>query len=642
MSSSPITEGISHLIRDSIEVAITNNSLDTYKSLNSFVRQILALSIENNSLHDFNDYIYIPSLSYYITFKKVQGNSNYNVLYNHVSKNSVSMLYELIKYDLSYYMNHYTELQDLVKLNDFYLSSFNAYSDLLLVFIQNRDNKSFELGVSKLNEIEDPTFGKSQQLELGISILGNSITEDVKNNYLKEYNKPIELRNHTLLGLKSWLYHLFRIDKLKQEELSSFISKFKGRTIPFRLKDILFFRMNNKDVYLDWKFWRYHEESYEKPIFSTHPYSWLTFGFLVEQIQSDSSYLYADGLDLQELSSVKFLYNEVDSFCENLKKDFNKWGTALNIKSLKVLEERCNSLLSILGDLMKRESDIVEKQTINSSLDLSLIQKCKETIRDSWEKQARVRKLFKKFENRVEIISKEEKLTSVSLSILIKGGKGMFIKDNSKNYVTNFDQIGGQLGQKENDFFFYTISKQNIPRIEGNGIVEVLEKSITKLNKENNKATVILIPPEFRFENKELVNHNKFRRTSAEEEEELISSELLHFGYFDSIPMFYSYSEYLRGKVLVCDFKEAFKLSYREISDATNKILKIDIDTFTEDHANFKLQSDRENWTKKGDGFYLSDEEAINFIQTSVEINVETQMKFEILNGEAYVLGLIK
>lgn len=640
MSSTPLTEGIGYLIRDSIKVSIQNDSLDTFIALNTFVRSVIQLSIKNNSLHNFQEYINTPIINYSLSHQRVKENPQNIQNYKHISKNTILTIKEVIIYDLGFYINKNILLEDLINFNKFYVLSFTAYNDLLSLLVKNIDIPNFNLAILELNQIQDPTFGKSEQLELSISELENAEATVDRKNYLKELNKTIVLRHNTLIGIKSWIFYLYKKKVINEVTLKELLAVFKNRQDTyFSIKDILTLRKEQWKGYLGWSYWDYIDRPTNEFYTPPNPSNWLTFGFLIEQIFTESSYIHLEQLELDELSSIQFLYDDLSRYCKYLENDFDNWKTVFNLDSIEVLKGRCNKVLAVFEFLMKKESTEKGKAIADAEIDSGLVENFKELVGRTWIKQARIRNLFNQIGNTKTVVEPNTKLENVKLHNFLERGKIMFIKNTHNHQVFNIDVLGGLIAKKENDFFFYSILKEYYNRIYGDGIIDVIEKAILKIKNSGFKATVILISPELTSESSDLDNDKRFNRGTKINQ---IFSEQPLLGYFDDVPLLYSYSEYLRGKLLVCDFKEAFEMLNKEVPDGYLNLLKVSVKDITEENAKLRLEADYAKWVKLEDAGYILEEDRINYVRTCVEIDIETQVEFKVLNRDAFLIGSIK
>lgn len=104
---------------------------------------------------------------------------------------------------------------------------------------------------------------------------------------------------------------------------------------------------------------------------------------------------------------------------------------------------------------------------------------------------------------------------------------------------------------------------------------------------------------------------------------------------------FYVIGNLLQNRFIVADFKKAFTMFYRKLSGGYDNELIIDVKEITDEIAKEKLSTESHKW-KNINGQELSDENALDYIKTSILIDYEVVDLFEINNENAFEIGLIE
>ena len=113
-------------------------------------------------------------------------------------------------------------------------------------------------------------------------------------------------------------------------------------------------------------------------------------------------------------------------------------------------------------------------------------------------------------------------------------------------------------------------------------------------------------------------------------------------GKFDNIPIYTSFSDFLKNRILVCNFRQSFRMKYKTNPVWFENEFKVEIIGVTQEEANKRLADNPIKWKKAEEGISLTDEEAITLIKTSVIIDLCATVNFQILNKHSYVIGFVK
>ena len=341
-----ITAGIETILYRSLRKAIYNNSKETFFILSNFIRKVLNLAIANNSIDDFRKYIYMPANFYTISYQPAKENILFNALHKICAKQSASNLTDII-----WYISLHAETSKTYSIEDFnqfYYHAFSGFSQLFYSTVQNVDIDNFKMVISEYEKIlsrasnEDYTF----QNELSILKLysvndSNDLAiKELKDSYLVK-DKPNIYSRHVIIGIKYWIYFLFS-EKIINEDITKELLnliRFDINNTNNSLKDILSFKSNSFH-YLGWEDWDYIERPTGVVYSPISPNSWLTLGFMADQIRHNSFNIDIDNLDFEELTNAQYLYSDLKSYEYYFINNFELWNNILKVESFEQLKTK--------------------------------------------------------------------------------------------------------------------------------------------------------------------------------------------------------------------------------------------------------------------------------------------------------------
>ncbi len=277
----------------------------------------------------------------------------------------------------------------------------------------------------------------------------------------------------------------------------------------------------------------------------------------------------------------------------------------------------------------------------NAPLDSTLISSFKEIIGKAWKVQARIHKLFKKIGN-IELINNEKiKLKIIGQRTFYEKAKMMFIAGRHHQTIYGVDRMGGQTGRWEDNVFFSAVMRNEFNKVSGTNAVEILDEAFSAFNSKSISPNLILLSPEYNYKDKFFLEDKRFISKMNEPKQD---DDLWHFylGTFNNIPVYTSFSDFLKNKIVVCNFKQAFKMRYKTNPNWFEDELTVDIRLVSEDEAKKRLEENPAKWKNTEEGIVLTDDEALTMIKTSVVIDIWATVDFQILNKEAYIVGYVK
>ncbi|ESU19938.1 hypothetical protein FCR2A7T_13440 [Flavobacterium cauense R2A-7] len=641
-----LTEGIYSNIYSSLYKSIEKNNIESVQVINTFIRKVLSLSIKNESLKQFNEYIDFPNITYYITHSEFAKNNSLEKLYLRFSRNCSMTLKEIIWYNISFHeRKHSDDLQKLVVLNDFYYSTYKSFSKLLYYMVKNTDFTQFKFAIEEIEQISDErnTFGLRNQL------FYNPHIEIVKKEKIEqEYNiriQPSNYRRHLLTGIKYWIFFLFNTGKIDASTTLKFISEIKIYYYDPEesLSDILFFRSNQLygSRYMGWEDWDYTERRSGKVYSPPMPSDWLVLGFLIEQIRGNVFSVNPNKYSKTEIQDSEFLLDRLKHFQSHLVANIDKWKEILNVKNEEELNKKAGELISKIALLKRVNKSQIENEIAGTKLSLEKINSFKESVAETWKSTKFIRNLFDFF-NASKLISDDTiKLKNIGQHLFFERAKMMFIDGKNYQEIYGMNDMGSRIARWENDLFFNYIAESEVTTLHNKELVKILDDSISELKNRGFIPSLILIPYGYRYDKNAFVNNPLFvPKTESNIEDKFLKSEFA--GKYDNISVFKHSNSNFRNKILVCDLKSTIVLKYKTNDNWEQQHLYIDVKEIDDDEAKKKFDERPDYWSNQEDGIAKLDEkDALILIKTSVIIDYWSTMDFEILDKNACIIGSI-
>lgn len=650
VDNNDITFGVESNIWRAVDKSIENNSKETFHVLKSFIRRVLQLSIREKSLKHFQQYIFFPATFYSRSYEKKLHDPSLEQLHKICSDNAAFHLKEIIWFDIGLRTKRTQEISELKTLNQYYYWAFNGFSRLLYYMVKNGDQKQFKNAIEEYEQISDTISGENYDLKFKLRELQRENNDGKNNEEIKKIKDELSVssqfetyKRHVLLGIKYWIIFLYRINRLSEESAFAFISLIKiyYSDSDEVLNDILFFRDGRSHGYLEWSEWDYTERRSGKVYSPPSPYDWLTTGFLADQLSNNRLRVNLEERSSEELTHVRFLHDSLKENANYFLENFEKWKGILNADSPEELKEKSSQILSLFAALKRKSIGEAEKAIASAPLSQNCIENYRETIGKVWKSQARINMLFKKLGITEHITDDEIKLKNIGQRTFFEKAKMMFIEGEHYQMIYGVDRMGGEIGRWEDTEFFSTIIRSDHNKITGSSALDVLNKSIAQLKSKEVLPNLILMSPEYSYKDKALLESKLFVSNIHKPRDE---NEISFFqiGTFDGVPIYTSFSEFLKNRVLVCEFSKAFKMRYKTNPDWYKNELTVDVKEVTEEEAKRRLEVHPDKWKKTEDGIELSDEDALTLIKTSVIIDHWSTLDFQIEDKESFVVGYIK
>jgi hypothetical protein len=217
----------------------------------------------------------------------------------------------------------------------------------------------------------------------------------------------------------------------------------------------------------------------------------------------------------------------------------------------------------------------------------------------------------------------------------------MFIESEHYQPIGGIERLGGEIGRWEDNGFFALLFKEKYNTETGNNVIDVLEKIIKEFVRKKIQIDMILLSAEASYKEKQFISDERFvLKAEANKEDENL--DRFHLGYFNAIPIFTSFSYFLKNTIVVCNFESAFKMRYKTSANWFDEELNVDVREITDAEAQKKFEENPQKWNTTEEGIILSDEDAIIMIKTSVMIDIWTTIDFQVINKDAFIVGKIE
>lgn len=627
-----ITDGIASHIWRQIVKSIEKDNKETYHELMVFVRDIIEISINKRALDDFKEYINIPADVYSISFERQKANPSFSLI---KKINSAQHLKSIIQNDV---IDNFNPTND--NKTEFYYWSFYAFNRLFYYTIQNRDLITFEVALSEFD-----TISKEGSYFWYVFELENVRNDPERKLELEEQIKSFinfnSCKRHVLIGIKSWLLELYNHDMIDKETTKKIIKDIKIEyDEPNQvLYDILDLRDRSNHTYMDWYRWIHEERELNSK--STQllplPQNWLTFGFLIEQITHYAFFINYEKLDLTKIRSLNSLYTDLKGMSDYVLEQYYIWSEILG-KGHNEVDNTIKNILSNIEILIHKVTNLEDQDLRKVPLDEKEVSDFKDSVGKVWRQQASIRAIFHNdgiVEENIPIIN------NMGSATLLK--KTMFISENHPkfNKIYNTSSLGGIIGQLENDLFFKTIIEhENLIEVQGASLITVIDDAMTRMKSVGFDADLIIIDNQY-YRNKDLMQDKRF--VPKYDYQDSLSTNPFLIGKLNDIPIYYSFSNFIKNRALICSFKNAFRLLCNTNPAWFDCKLNVQISEIDDNEAKARFQTNPSKFYNiiNGDKVLLNEDEAIVRIQSDVKILIESQLAFEILNSNSYVIGQI-
>jgi hypothetical protein len=626
-----ITNGIKTDVLKMIDKAIVSNSLESFYAIDGFCIQLLNLSISNKNIIHFKDYLDIAIYYYTLSYNYCKANNAlYGKMYEQCSERAAMRIRE--EFLLLNFYSDKADIQTKRIYNQFQYTVFAAFSQLLYYQIMRKDMKAFNYTLNQLKQ--GAFFGYHyDKYDFILKLYQQQYSESELNNY-KVNIQPYRYFQHTVLGIKYWLFYLYENNQVSLDELNEFVNPISQIISEEQIApeyweiELLFNYLNSNalDWYLNWQHWDYVKHDDGKAFWMPSVFDWIFTGIVIDGIKqgcfSNNFNVDVNLIEKQNPQNKSLLIDTFKKALDRVKQN-ERWQAYFDNKMDTQKIENQLKQINAKFEIQKA------KEIVAAKLIPEKVQSFKSNFYNGWEKSKFIRKIFEYFDNKQKCENHDNKLFLVGLRAFLEKGKSFFL--HGSDGVYGIENIATHYGQNvsyaEDRFFFQTVLKNKTEKVF-NSIENGLDKSIAKFRKLKIEPTAIFL---------DFVQLNNQWSNEKWSNEKIIDFST---GTYDGIPVFYVRGNLLGNRFIVANFGKAFTMLYREIENAFDNVLKIDVVEITDEFAKEKLQQEPEKW-KNIDGQQLSDEDALNYIKTSILLDYEVIDNFEIKDNKAFEVGLI-
>lgn len=635
-----ITNGIDELIWRSMVKAIDTRNKELEKTLFDFMQSTIHLSIQHHSLSHFNHYINFPARIYEMTAKKNKLETTYYESHKESTERSVIALRNLISFVLGAVIRNEKIIEKRDHLYYFYYWSFTSYSLFFYSLFRRNDLDFFKYTLRNFYLISDPLETELQELRAKKRNALNDLSNpDIEELY--EVSKPLEIlrrfglyRRRCLKSIYSWIIYMYQLEEIELKVAQEYLNQFK----PFDhigelVTDLFFYSGNELSMnYMGLSGWDYIQRNDWEVYSPPQPSEWLTLGAVAEMITTKHypNFARIKTKDINKASGIMVMVQKVT---KEMQKKEDRWLDFFKLKSETFLE-RINAVQASIMELDKVKERIREEKIAQSQLSDKKKEALINDIGASWEKQSQIHWLFDKIGNTQIITDENTKLKLIGRRNYLPKGKMMLIDNEYYQRVYGLSDLGGNIGRWEDDDFFATALNSVKHQVTGISIVETIEKSLALLNENDVNPDLILLSPEYSYQDDELLQHEDF---SLPNERKNDTIPFLEIGRFKNILIYGSFSNLIENKVLICNFKDAFLMRYKTKEKWYKGKLNIEFKELSkeEESDKFKKELTALSTDKREEG------DLFNLIRSSIYLDIWTTLDFHIRDENSYVIGYV-
>ena len=635
-----ITNGIDDLIWSSIGKAIEGRNKEIERTLFEFMQSAIHLSIRHHSLTHFNQYINFPARIYDITVKKNKLETAYYETHKESTERSVQAMRNLISFYLGAVIRDEKNINKRDQLYYFYYWSFTSYSLLFYSLFRRNDLELFKYALRNYYLISDPLATELQELRSKKRNALNDLSNpDIQK--LNEIGKPLEIlsrfglyRRRVLKSIYSWIIFMYQLEEIELKDAKEYLYLFKPfDNLEELLNDLLFYAGNELSFnYMGLSGWDYIQRNDLEAYTPPQPFEWLTLGVVVEMIESNN-YPNFSRIKTRDLNKAIGVMVIVERAIEEMQKKEDKWIEFFTLDR-NIFSERIGKIKASIRELDKAKERLREQNIARSPLS---DQKIKSLIADiglSWEKQYRMHWLFDENGNTELIPDDTTKLKLIGRRNYLPKGKMMLIENEFYQTVYGLADLGGKVGRWEDDEFFSVALNNAKFQVNGISIVETIEKSIALLEKNGVIPDLILLSFEYSYQDNELLQHEDFSLSTNRINND---NPFPQIGRFRNILIYGSFSNLIDNKVLICNFKKAFKMRYKTNEKWYKGKINIEFRELSPEEEADRMRKELSVLNTDE----LDEGDLANLIKSSIYLDLWTTVDFQVLDENSYVIGYV-
>ena len=517
----------------------------------------------------------------------------------------------------------------------YYTLLLNLIQETLKHFSSTAENKSLEgfLAVMKvLNDENKDSYHKHFETEHSLRKLtrDTKLSENERAQIKIDLEQKIRLYNagrHASFAIKSWLFYLYSfgfIDgKLLKIAIQSVSHQFDDSK---KLLSDFCAILKADGHYLGFYDWDFRELKYngrDALRSAIVPNNWLPYGLLCEILQHDLD----ENADYSTIeSSIKWQSYDAEWPFDLIADKKQDWLEILEIDA-KTFENRKIRFRKIIGRLVRQEKLTEQQNIANQTLEKSKVDNFKDQNFKSWKHNASILSVFEFFGSKVV---KPIADSSLALYPFNHGyPKSAFVKQNYSVFMER-GNFGGSVGAYFNVSFLEVIDKEKNDQILSYPTVAEAHETISKsLINKGFKPNLVLAPVGFIYGGSRFDSIPSFEKLYGDSEKLVNHSGMIGGDVF----VVTQHCESWENKIIICDFGKAFQLLMGEDATRIGNQVEINVREFTEDEFQKLITQDYGDWSENEK---LSREETIAKIKNRVVVEMNYNLKFEVIDKEAF------
>lgn len=624
-----------------LQVAIGLKDEKTIRAFIGFFREVIAETIEHKKIIDFEQYINFP----YLIYNQVAKQRGVDQLHNMVELCDILPLHlrEMIVL-ITWNASAAGSKVDRKTVNAFYELGFRSFNNLFFLQTAMHDWKLLEAAINKFSQLESE-FSSTGILKANLKALqfeGEDNGDQIEKlrTEIYERQKFKSYKRHVVIVLKYWIYELFGQHKIPKNDAIKILNTLDRCRMEYKdAQDVLYLRRKNLRDYMGWDAWDHSERPEGIQYETINATDWITRGFILDRIRLGNQTFIVDNA-LLDADEVRWFYDEIEKNISLLSNNANLYQAVMGNGQFDDVVEFTNKLVNAIGISKRAKLSAKDIQIKDAPLDQSKISQFVKLLGEKWSAQLRIRRLFNRFGNSTDISGQARKLMRIGPQLFLDKGKIMFLQGDLYTRIYGAEDIGAQVARREDDLFFERVLNSEAEKIYCPTMVELLLKSIKKLRDRAVTPDVVFISPEYLYQDPEFLKSDFYTQTYQTE----LNSDDINFliiGRFDGIPLYTSYSQALTNRVVVCEFGSAFDMRYKTREDWFKKILSVEVREVTNELAEDKFNQGLDKWKFTDNGDPLSKEDALTLIKTSVILDIETLLDFDVKEITKVIVGEI-
>lgn len=627
--ASDIIKNFDRTLFEAFNSAVDRNNVPAWKEILSFIVKQTSIAIQEKSDFVLGSLINLPT-ALYISNSQKEDVINYLV-------NTLSVFYKTMSYNFKSEIGK----SDIIDKNPSILYKF--YGGVLSLYhylIFHSDQRVLSNALNEFNQMKAENYDVDTRQTIENLTRGGTEEDKraIRDSATMKHLYDITDRR-ARLGYFSWIIYLYALDKIDKPKFQFLIGKIDLHYLFFEdlLEDVVQIRKTAFAGFLGFSSWDHTEREsgilYSPPSVS----DWILYGVCFWLLKGEIPNFSMDAIIDER--DYAFLHDSVKILLEYFSKYIEKWQRPLGLVSeadkdadqqrvliKSDLEVRARRILNIFERLKilhdKHENSLIAAQ----ELDDMRVNEFKARLFQAWKRECTTFDLFSHFGNQ-HVLDNPDGLPYQGSKFLLQRFKMMFTEINYQQIYGSAD-LGADVGRRTDGSFLSEIFKENTDIHVFPSISTGLDACIAALKKEKDiNPDLIVIPPEFIYK----TNILELPGFIAENTPNAIGS----MGKYRNIPVITFYSTVLNTQIIVTSFKHAFSLDVYENEKFIERRLHIQIKQLTSKEIDEEFEKNRDSWKVDEKGFSLTDEQGKIRLSTSINLEIWSRAKFNIVDSNA-------